>query len=88
MSFKRTMDKAIKTMDASNAEKDANFRSLYKEIYRLADKANSFEEIAAFNRKYEAIKAAGGLKNSDIKLIDKGIVLAERQLKAKGKMPR
>lgn len=59
------------------------FRKLYRQIYRVADHGTFEELIEAKHEIIEAIKNNQVFKG-DAKLLDKGIVIAERAVASRG----
>ena len=80
MSTSKILDKAIKMLDASNEEKDRNFRMLNKEIRHLAEHGD-FDEISKFVNKFNSIVSNNAISKSDANLINKYIAEAQRNAK-------
>lgn len=77
MDFKKAMDKAICTCD--EVSKSENFRSLYKEVRKIAENG-TLEQLVEFRNKLNAINSSGGLTKGDYKILLKNDLEAERSI--------
>ena len=73
----KSLDEAIRLCDASNDDKDKNFREFYKKLRKVAENG-TFEDLVAVRKEMKQVYESGGFKKSDYAVLQKNDLEAER----------